>query len=89
MAIVVIENTLSWPDEFVRHKALDCVGRLSARGASGAGAESLHINRVTGERSCYVRETHQAGGEGKKRDPVIGIEEIMKILPASVSIPAR
>src|SRR4030095_1922423 len=27
----VVENTLRWPDEFVRHKALDCVGDLGVR----------------------------------------------------------
>ena len=29
----VIENTLRWDDEFVRHKALDCVGDLALAGA--------------------------------------------------------
>ena len=28
----VVENTLRWPDEFVRHKALDCVGDLALLG---------------------------------------------------------
>lgn len=28
----VVENTLRWPDEFVRHKALDCVGDLALSG---------------------------------------------------------
>jgi UDP-3-O-acyl N-acetylglucosamine deacetylase len=29
----VVGNTLRWPDEFVRHKALDCVGDLALLGA--------------------------------------------------------
>lgn len=29
----VVETTLRWPDEFVRHKALDCVGDLALAGA--------------------------------------------------------
>jgi UDP-3-O-[3-hydroxymyristoyl] N-acetylglucosamine deacetylase / 3-hydroxyacyl-[acyl-carrier-protein] dehydratase len=28
----VVENTLRWPDEFVRHKAMDCVGDLALAG---------------------------------------------------------
>lgn len=28
----VVDNTLRWPDEFVRHKALDCVGDLALAG---------------------------------------------------------
>jgi UDP-3-O-acyl-N-acetylglucosamine deacetylase len=28
----VVGNTLRWPDEFVRHKALDCVGDLALLG---------------------------------------------------------
>ena len=29
----VIDTTLRWPDEFVRHKAMDCVGDLALAGA--------------------------------------------------------
>lgn len=29
----VVDTTLRWPDEFVRHKALDCVGDLALAGA--------------------------------------------------------
>lgn len=29
----VVDNTVRWPDEFVRHKALDCVGDLALAGA--------------------------------------------------------
>ena len=28
----VVESTLRWPDEFVRHKAMDCVGDLALIG---------------------------------------------------------
>jgi len=28
----VVDNTLRWPDEFVRHKAMDCVGDLALSG---------------------------------------------------------
>jgi UDP-3-O-acyl-N-acetylglucosamine deacetylase len=28
----VVETTLRWPDEFVRHKAMDCVGDLALIG---------------------------------------------------------
>jgi UDP-3-O-acyl-N-acetylglucosamine deacetylase len=57
----VIENTLRWPDEFVRHKALDCVGDLALAGRR-VRCESLHINRVTGERSCSFENSPSRRG---------------------------
>jgi UDP-3-O-acyl N-acetylglucosamine deacetylase len=42
----VIDNALRWPDEFVRHKALDCVGDLALAGARVRA-------RITAERPSH------------------------------------
>ncbi len=73
----VIENTLRWPDEFVRHKALDCIGDLALAGRRVRVRVVAHKPSHRGT-ILLVRElTKQAG----KENTVIGIEEIMKILP--------
>jgi UDP-3-O-[3-hydroxymyristoyl] N-acetylglucosamine deacetylase / 3-hydroxyacyl-[acyl-carrier-protein] dehydratase len=73
----VVGNTLRWPDEFVRHKALDMVGDLALAGrrvrARISAVKPSHRGTVT-----FVREllahSHREGS-------VIGIEEIMRVLP--------
>jgi UDP-3-O-[3-hydroxymyristoyl] N-acetylglucosamine deacetylase/3-hydroxyacyl-[acyl-carrier-protein] dehydratase len=82
----VIENALRWPDEFVRHKALDCVGDLALIG------HRLRA-RVVAERPSHrgtvrlVRAIVAAAGNGghstrgAEEKTVIGIEEIMRVIP--------
>ena len=73
----VVDNTLRWPDEFVRHKALDCVGDLALAGRRVRARVVAHKPSHRGT-ILLVRElTKQAG----KESTVIGIEEIMKVLP--------
>jgi UDP-3-O-[3-hydroxymyristoyl] N-acetylglucosamine deacetylase/3-hydroxyacyl-[acyl-carrier-protein] dehydratase len=104
----VVGNALRWADEFVRHKAMDCVGDLALAGrrvrARVVAYKPSHRGTVT-----LVREmTRQAaasadavradgGGAGRAGPPtadgdatgqgatkerrVLGIEEIMKVLP--------
>jgi UDP-3-O-[3-hydroxymyristoyl] N-acetylglucosamine deacetylase/3-hydroxyacyl-[acyl-carrier-protein] dehydratase len=73
----VVENTLRWPDEFVRHKALDCVGDLALAGRRVRARVVAHKPSHRGT-ILLVRElTKQAG----KETTVRGIEEIMKVLP--------
>ena len=73
----VVENTLRWPDEFVRHKALDCVGDLALAGRRVRARVVAHKPSHRGT-ILLVRElTKQAG----KESTVLGIEEIMKVLP--------
>lgn len=73
----VVENTLRWPDEFVRHKALDCVGDLALAGkrinARIVARRPSHRGTVT-----LVRELVRRSQEV---DRVIGIDEIMRTLP--------
>jgi UDP-3-O-[3-hydroxymyristoyl] N-acetylglucosamine deacetylase/3-hydroxyacyl-[acyl-carrier-protein] dehydratase len=73
----VVENSLRWPDEFVRHKAMDCVGDLALAGkrvqARVVARRPSHRGTVTLVRELLRREA---------REPtVIGIDEIMKVLP--------
>jgi UDP-3-O-[3-hydroxymyristoyl] N-acetylglucosamine deacetylase/3-hydroxyacyl-[acyl-carrier-protein] dehydratase len=73
----VVENTLRWPDEFVRHKAMDCVGDLALAGkrlrARVVARRPSHRGTVT-----LVRELLRRDARGPT---VIGIDEIMKVLP--------
>ena len=73
----VIDATLRWPDEFLRHKALDIVGDLALAGmriqARIVAKKPSHRGTVQLLRAMlaeHVRET-----------TVIDIEEIMRVLP--------
>ena len=83
-AVVLDENGviggdtgLRWPDEFVRHKALDCVGDLALAGARVRA-------KITATRPSHkgtvqlVRAMKEATQMERK---VLEIEEIMKVLP--------
>ncbi len=73
----VLGTTLRWPDEFVRHKALDCVGDLALVGgrlrASVTATKPSHrgtVRLVRAMREAIAKETS-----------VLEIEEIMRVLP--------
>jgi UDP-3-O-[3-hydroxymyristoyl] N-acetylglucosamine deacetylase/3-hydroxyacyl-[acyl-carrier-protein] dehydratase len=89
----IVSGPLRWSDEFVRHKALDCVGDLALTGARVrariVAVKPSHRGTVT-----LVREMMRAGkmqtangapatasGQQKGRPSVYGIEEIMRVLP--------
>ncbi|MDQ6831333.1 MAG: bifunctional UDP-3-O-[3-hydroxymyristoyl] N-acetylglucosamine deacetylase/3-hydroxyacyl-ACP dehydratase [Gemmatimonadota bacterium] len=73
----VIETELRWPDEFVRHKAMDCVGDLALAG------KRVHAH-ITADRPSHrgtvtlVRELVRRAAEETR---MLGIEDIMKVLP--------
>ncbi len=73
----VVDATLRWPDEFVRHKAMDVVGDLALAGkrvrARIVAYKPSHRGTV-----LLVRELIRLA---RKETRVIGIEEIMKVLP--------
>jgi UDP-3-O-[3-hydroxymyristoyl] N-acetylglucosamine deacetylase / 3-hydroxyacyl-[acyl-carrier-protein] dehydratase len=73
----VVDTELRWPDEFVRHKAMDCIGDLALAGARVrariVALKPSHRGTVT-----LVREMTKAAA---KETTVLGIEEIMKVLP--------
>jgi UDP-3-O-[3-hydroxymyristoyl] N-acetylglucosamine deacetylase/3-hydroxyacyl-[acyl-carrier-protein] dehydratase len=82
----VVDNALRWPDEFVRHKVLDCLGDLALAGGRVRA-------RVVADRPSHrgtvllLRAIIAAAGNGGPSDTVaeektvLGIEEIMRVLP--------
>ncbi|HEX6627183.1 MAG TPA: UDP-3-O-acyl-N-acetylglucosamine deacetylase [Gemmatimonadaceae bacterium] len=73
----ILSGDLRWNDEFVRHKAMDCVGDLALTGARVrariVAVKPSHRGTVT-----LVREMVKAG---RKEKGMYTIEEIMKVLP--------
>jgi UDP-3-O-[3-hydroxymyristoyl] N-acetylglucosamine deacetylase/3-hydroxyacyl-[acyl-carrier-protein] dehydratase len=73
----VLSGDLRWADEFVRHKAMDCVGDLALAGAHVrariVALKPSHRGTVT-----LVREMVKAGRQEKS---MYTIEDIMKVLP--------
>jgi UDP-3-O-[3-hydroxymyristoyl] N-acetylglucosamine deacetylase/3-hydroxyacyl-[acyl-carrier-protein] dehydratase len=89
----IVNGPLRWPDEFVRHKAMDCVGDLVLAGAR-VNARIVAIKPSHRGTVTLVREMTRAGtvksGNGtgtakitsrEGRGFVYGIEEIMRVLP--------
>ena len=81
----VINAPVRWPDEFVRHKALDCVGDLALAGArvraNITAVKPSHRGTV-----LLVRAMKEASvTEPSKAETTTGqrmeVEEIMKVLP--------
>lgn len=68
---------LRWADEFVRHKTLDCVGDLALAGA--------HIRaRIVAHRPSHrgtIKLVQALLRQASKETCVLGIEDIMKVLP--------
>jgi UDP-3-O-[3-hydroxymyristoyl] N-acetylglucosamine deacetylase / 3-hydroxyacyl-[acyl-carrier-protein] dehydratase len=77
----VVDTTLRWPDEFVRHKALDCVGDLTLAGARVrariVARRPSHRGTVQLVRAMRASMT-RGPMEGKTQ---LEIEDIMKVLP--------
>jgi UDP-3-O-[3-hydroxymyristoyl] N-acetylglucosamine deacetylase/3-hydroxyacyl-[acyl-carrier-protein] dehydratase len=73
----VVDNTLRWSDEFVRHKALDCIGDLALAGRRVQG----RIVTYRPSHAGTVRFVRELTKRAQKETHVIGIEEIMKVLP--------
>jgi len=76
----VVGTALRWPDEFVRHKAMDVVGDLALAGqrvqARISATKPSHRGTVTLVREMLAHARPAQSGRG-----MLGIEEIMKILP--------
>ena len=73
----ILSGDLRWSDEFVRHKAMDCIGDLALAGARVrariVAVKPSHRGTVT-----LVREMVKAG---RKEMGMYTIEDIMKVLP--------
>ena len=73
----VVENVLRSPDEFVRHKMMDCVGDLALAGVRLKARIVAHKPSHRGT-VLFVRAMQASL---KQEILVLGIEEIMKVLP--------
>ncbi|HUX34375.1 MAG TPA: UDP-3-O-acyl-N-acetylglucosamine deacetylase, partial [Gemmatimonadaceae bacterium] len=73
----VVDNVLRWPDEFVRHKAMDCVGDLTL---AGARVRARVVATKPSHRGTVklVRAMREAL---KKETTVLEIDDIIKVLP--------
>jgi UDP-3-O-[3-hydroxymyristoyl] N-acetylglucosamine deacetylase/3-hydroxyacyl-[acyl-carrier-protein] dehydratase len=73
----VVDTVLRWPDEFARHKTMDCVGDLALAGcrvrARVIAVKPSHRGTVT-----LVREMVTLAA---KETRMLGIDDIMKIIP--------
>jgi UDP-3-O-[3-hydroxymyristoyl] N-acetylglucosamine deacetylase/3-hydroxyacyl-[acyl-carrier-protein] dehydratase len=77
----VIDTTLRWPDEFVRHKAMDCVGDLTL---AGARVRARIVARRPSHRGTVQLVRAMRAALTKEGGPTVaelGIEDIMKVLP--------
>ena len=73
----VVDNVLRSPDEFVRHKMMDCVGDLALAGARLKARIVAHKPSHRGT-VLFVRALQASLS---RESQVLGIEEIMKVLP--------
>ncbi len=73
----VIGTVLRWQDEFVRHKAMDCVGDLALAGAR----VRARITAIKPSHRGTVRLVRAMQEAIAKETNVLEIEDIMKVLP--------
>jgi UDP-3-O-[3-hydroxymyristoyl] N-acetylglucosamine deacetylase/3-hydroxyacyl-[acyl-carrier-protein] dehydratase len=73
----VLDTTLRWPDEFVRHKALDCVGDLVLAGARVRARIIAHKPSHRGT-VALVRALVQ---HAIRESAVYSVEDILQVLP--------
>jgi len=72
----IVDATLRWPDEFLRHKAMDVVGDLAL---AGAKVQAKIITKKPSHRGT-VQLVRAMISSHARETTVIGIEEIMKVL---------
>ncbi len=73
----VVKNTLRWSDEFVRHKALDCVGDLVLAGAR----VRAHIDAYKPSHRGTIALVRALVQHAVRESAVYTIEDIMQVLP--------
>ena len=73
----VLNNALRWPDEFVRHKALDCIGDLVLAGAR----VRAHIVAHKPSHRGTVALVRAIVENAVKEPAVYTVEDIMQVLP--------
>ncbi|MCC6245729.1 MAG: UDP-3-O-[3-hydroxymyristoyl] N-acetylglucosamine deacetylase [Gemmatimonadaceae bacterium] len=73
----IVDTTLRWPDEFVRHKALDCVGDLVLAG----GRIRAHITAIKPSHRGTIALVRALVQHAVRESAVFTIEDIMQVLP--------
>ncbi len=73
----VVDTTLRWPDEFVRHKALDCVGDLVLAG----GRVRAHITATKPSHRGTIAFVRALVQHAVRENAVMTIEDILQVLP--------
>jgi UDP-3-O-[3-hydroxymyristoyl] N-acetylglucosamine deacetylase/3-hydroxyacyl-[acyl-carrier-protein] dehydratase len=73
----LVDATLRWPDEFVRHKALDCVGDLALAG----GRVRAHIVADKPSHRGTIALVRALMQHAAREPAVYTIEDIMQVLP--------
>jgi UDP-3-O-[3-hydroxymyristoyl] N-acetylglucosamine deacetylase/3-hydroxyacyl-[acyl-carrier-protein] dehydratase len=85
----IMNDSLRWPDEFVRHKALDLLGDLALAGRPIRGRitayKPSHRGTITFVRTLLTRFAREAPVSvpvsGPVSGQVLGIDQIMRVLP--------
>jgi UDP-3-O-[3-hydroxymyristoyl] N-acetylglucosamine deacetylase / 3-hydroxyacyl-[acyl-carrier-protein] dehydratase len=70
-------EALRWPDEFVRHKAMDCIGDLALAGGRLRARIVAHRPSHRGT----IKLVRALLGQATKETCVLGIDDIMKVIP--------
>jgi UDP-3-O-[3-hydroxymyristoyl] N-acetylglucosamine deacetylase/3-hydroxyacyl-[acyl-carrier-protein] dehydratase len=73
----VVDTTLRWPDEFLRHKALDCVGDLALAGRR----VRAHVTAIKPSHRGTVALVREMTTSAAKETRMFDINDITKILP--------
>jgi UDP-3-O-[3-hydroxymyristoyl] N-acetylglucosamine deacetylase/3-hydroxyacyl-[acyl-carrier-protein] dehydratase len=73
----VLDTTLRWPDEFLRHKALDCVGDLALAGRR----IRAHVTAIKPSHRGTVALVREMTTSAVKETRMFDINDITKILP--------
>ena len=73
----VVDTTLRWPDEFLRHKALDCVGDLALAGRR----VRAHVTAIKPSHRGTVALVRAMITSAAKETRMYDINDIMKVLP--------
>jgi UDP-3-O-[3-hydroxymyristoyl] N-acetylglucosamine deacetylase/3-hydroxyacyl-[acyl-carrier-protein] dehydratase len=73
----VVDATLRWPDEFLRHKALDCVGDLALAGRR----VRAHVTAIKPSHRGTVALVREMTTSAAKETRMLDINDIMKVLP--------
>ena len=82
----IVENALRWPDEFVRHKAMDCVGDLALAGARVRAR--VQTTRPSHRGTVLLLRAMKEAAKDTMKDlttteafRIMDVEDIMKVLP--------